>query len=153
MSRKTKKDKIITLVGIKQARKGFEFLHESPSEKCKKCEYYRVCIENLEVGRVYRVVGLREKVFPCPLHEGGARVVEVVESEISAAIPQKLALEGAIITFHKITCENFACKYRSLCFPIGIYEGDRCEIVSIGERIDCEMKNSLRAVKLRRIPS
>jgi len=80
MSRKAKEEKIITMVGVKQARKGFEFLHESPSEKCEKCKYYRVCIGNLEAGRVYRIVGLREKTFPCPLHEGGVRVVEVVES-------------------------------------------------------------------------
>ena len=153
MSRKAKKEKIITMIGVKQARKGFEFLHESPSEKCEKCEYYRVCIGNLEAGRVYRIVGLREKTFPCPLHEGGVRVVEVVESEISAVIPQRIALEGAVITFHKIACGNLACKYRNLCFPVGIYDGDRCEIVELGEKIDCEAGNSLRIVKLRRIPS
>jgi len=153
MSRKTKKEKIITMVGVKQARKGFEFLHETPSEKCKKCQYYKVCIGNLEAGRVYRIVGLREKTFSCPLHEGGVRVVEVVESEISAAIPQKIALEGAVITFHKIVCENFTCKYRGLCFPVGIYDGDRCEIVGLSDKIDCKVGNLLRIVKLRRISS
>jgi len=153
MSEKSKGKFTITLVGVKQARKGLEFLHEKPSEKCETCEYYRVCIGNLEVGRIYRIVGLREKVFSCPLHEGGVRVVEVVESEISAAVPQKIALEGAVIVFQQRMCENFACKNRSLCFPAGIYEGDRCKIVGLGEKIDCEIGDSLRIAKLKRIPS
>ena len=154
MSKKINKGRvIITLIGVKQARKGLEFLHEKPSEKCETCEYREVCIGNLEVGRVYQIVRLREKILPCPLHEGGVRVVEVVESEISAAIPQKLALEGAVITFHKMACENLKCKNRSLCFPLGIYEGDRCEIISLGEKIDCKMGNTLRIAKLKRIVS
>jgi len=150
MSRDSK-SRIITLVGVKQARKGLEFLHEKPSEKCENCEYYKVCIGNLETGRVYRIIKLRDKVFPCPIHENGVRVVEVVESEISAAINQKVALEGAVITFHLEECENASCKYRSLCFPIGLYEGDRCEIVKVEEKIECEKGLRLVAVKLKRI--
>lgn len=144
---------IITLVGVKQARKGLEFLHEKPCEKCEKCEYCNVCTGNLEVGRVYRIVKLREKVLPCPLHEGGVRVVEVIESEVSAAIPQRIALEGAVITFHQVECGNFGCRNRSFCFPLGIYEGDRCEIVGLGEKIDCMRGDSLIIAKLRRIVS
>ena len=48
---KDDKRRIITLVGVKQARKGLKFLHEKSSEKCENCEYYKVCIENLETGQ------------------------------------------------------------------------------------------------------
>jgi len=145
------KNRIITLVGVKQAHKGLKFLHEEPAEECKNCEYYRVCIENLEAGRVYKIVKLRENVFPCPIHEDGARVVEVIESEISTAISQKTALEGAVITFQPIKCDNFDCKYRSLCFPIGLYVGDRCEIVKVEDKIECEKGLRLVRVKLKRV--
>jgi hypothetical protein len=107
----------------------------------------------LEVGRVYRVVRLRKKIFPCPLHEEGVRVVEVVESEISAAIPQKIALEGAVIIFRPEKCEKITCLNRNLCFPIGLFDGDRCEIVEVEKKIDCEKGLLLVTAKLRRTAS
>jgi len=148
---KDDKRRIITLVGVKQARKGLKFLHEKSSEKCENCEYYKVCIGNLETGRVYKIVKLRDKVFPCPIHEGGVKVVEVVESEIFAAISEKMALEGAVIIFHPEECENISCKYKNLCFPTGLYMGDRCEIVKVEDKIECEKGLQLVKAELKRI--
>jgi len=142
---------IITLIGVRQAKKGLKFIHEPSSEKCKDCQLYRVCIENLERGRVYEIVGLRNKKFPCLLHDEGVRVVEVVESDIASTVPQKSALEGATITFHAQNCENQFCKFKSLCEPVGLFDGDKCQIVKVENKIECPLGYDLVKVLLRRI--
>lgn len=144
---------VITLVGVKQAKKGFVFIHQGPSSNCEGCKYYQVCIKNLETGRVYKVVKLREKVFPCMLHEAGARVVEVVESNILAALPSKLAIEGAVITFRKGDCNVQACEHLELCAPRGLANGDQCTVLKIGEKILCPNDLSLVKALLRRLRS
>ncbi len=144
---------VITLVGFKQAKKGFVFIHQGPSSNCEGCKYYQVCIKNLENGRVYKVVKLREKVFPCILHEAGARVVEVVESNILAAIPSKLAIEGAVITFQKGDCDVQACENNELCVPRGLANGDQCTVLRICEKILCPNGLSLVKAVLRHLRS
>jgi len=144
---------VITLVGVRQAEEGFIFIHQGLSSGCEGCEYYQVCIENLEVGRVYKVVELREKVFPCRLHEAGVRVVEVVESDILAALPSKLAIEGAIITFQKVECDVQACEHHQLCVPRGLFNGDHCTILKIEENVSCSKGLPLAKAVLRRLPS
>ncbi len=144
---------VITLVGVKQAKKGFVFIHKGPSSNCEGCKYYQVCIRNLETGRVYKVVKLREKVFPCMLHEAGARVVEVVESNILAALPSKLAIEGAVITFRKGDCNVQACEHLELCAPRGLANGDQCTVLKIGEKILCPNDLSLVKALLHRLRS
>ena len=144
---------VITLVGVRQAKEGFVFIHQGPSSSCEGCEYYQVCLKNLEAGRVYKVVRLREKVFPCRLHEAGARVVEVVESDILAALPSKLAIEGAVITFQKAECDVQACEHHELCVPRGLVNGDHCTVLKIGENVACSKGLSLVKAVLRRLPS
>jgi len=144
---------VITLVGVRQAEEGFIFIHQGPSSGCEGCKYYQVCIENLEVGRVYKVVELREKVFPCRLHEAGVRVVEVVESDILATLPSKLAIEGAVITFQKVECDVQVCEHHQLCVPRGLFNGDHCTILKIEENVSCSKGSPLAKAALRRLPS
>ncbi|MFQ6080949.1 MAG: UPF0179 family protein [Candidatus Bathyarchaeia archaeon] len=144
---------VITLVGVRQAKEGFVFIHQGPSSGCEDCEYYQVCIKNLETGRVYKVVRLREKVFPCKLHEAGVRVVEVVESDILAALPLKLAIEGAVVTFRKAECDIHACEHYELCVPRGLVNGDHCTVLEVGENVACSKGLSLVKAVLRRLPS
>ena len=144
---------VITLVGVKQAREGLTFVHRGASSKCEGCEYYRTCIEKLEAGRVYEVVRLYEKVFPCGLHEAGVRVVGVVESKIAAAVPPRLAVEGAIVTFTRQACDAQGCPYSGICAPLGLIDGERCVIVEVGGNVPCPRDVSLAKVALRRVPS
>ena len=144
---------VITLIGVRQAKEDFVFIHQGPSSSCEGCEYYQVCIKNLEAGLVYKVVRLREKVFPCRFHETGARVVEVVESDILTVLPSKLAIEGAIITFQKEECDVQACEHHELCVPCGLVNGDHCTVLKIGENVACSKGLSLVKAVLRRLPS
>ncbi|UCD73075.1 MAG: UPF0179 family protein [Candidatus Bathyarchaeota archaeon] len=143
----------ITIVGKKQAREGFVFIHKGETAKCVGCQFHRVCIENLEPNRVYKVVGIREREIPCLIHESGARVVEVVEPQTRMAIPMKEGFEGAVFTFVPKECDNSDCDKRDLCFPLGIESGDRCKIVEVVDRIECalERENPLAVILLRRM--
>jgi len=142
---------LITLVSLKHAVEGFTFLHKASAPKCEACEYLRVCIENLERGRVYRVTGLREKTVQCGLAETAMKVVEVVESEIETAIPSKQAIEGAVISFQTQECSVEDCLNLEICFPKGLLKGDRCEIVKVNENFKCLHGFPLARAVLRRI--
>lgn len=85
------KKPIITLVGLRQARRGFSFLNERPLKECENCTLFRVCVMKLEVGRVYVVSEVRDKVFPCSIREESVQVVEVVEPNFETNIEGKLA--------------------------------------------------------------
>jgi uncharacterized protein (UPF0179 family) len=142
----------ITLVGLKQAQEGYIFIHKGGSSICLNCKYHQVCIENLEVGRVYTIVGLRENVFPCELHESGVRVVEVTESDIWSTLPSKLSIEGATIIFKKQECDIQLCENYELCNPHGLFIGDKCLISKIISKAKCQKGLSLVKVSLRRFP-
>jgi uncharacterized protein (UPF0179 family) len=148
---KKKGHNLITFIGAKQAREGYTFIHQGHSPQCERCEYYQVCIKNLEVGRVYEVIGLRDKVFPCDLHEAGVHVVEVIESDISTSLLLKHAIEGVVITYQPPECNAQTCKNHEICFSPGLRKGDRCTIVKINENILCPNDLSLVKVVLHRL--
>jgi len=142
----------VTLVGIKQAKKGFKFIHLGPSEQCNNCPLYKTCMGNLEKGRVYEVVEVRNIKHSCSLHEEGVMVVEVQEAEIEAIIDKKVAFEGAIITFHPQKCSEGSCKFLKSCFPPGLKDGDKCKIKEIKEKnVECKLGKKLVVVRLKRM--
>jgi uncharacterized protein (UPF0179 family) len=147
-----KNESLITFVGIRQAKEGYTFIHQSGnSPHCKECKYYQICIKKLEAGRIYRIIGVRKNTFPCLLHEEGVRVVEVTESDILTTIPSKFAIEGAIIIFQLQDCNMQDCRNYDLCFPKGLFKEDRCMILRIDEGVKCDKDFSLVKVFLRRL--
>lgn len=142
----------VTLVGIKQAKKGFKFVHLGPSEQCSDCPLYKTCMGNLENGRVYEVVKVRNIKHSCSLHEEGVMIVEVQETEIEVIIDKKIAFEGAIITFYLRKCSESSCKFLKLCFPLGLRDGDKCKITEIKDKnIKCKLGKKLVLVRLKRM--
>lgn len=144
---------LVTLIGVKQAKVGHTFIHKGPSAGCEHCKLQQTCIKNLEAGRVYRIVRLREKIFPCELHETGVRVVEVVESDVWTTLPPKLAMEGAVITFQEQECDMQVCEHYEYCLPCGLVDGDRCAILEVGENVVCSRGLSLVKAVVRRLPA
>ena len=108
-------------------------------------------MNNLNVGRIYRVVRCREKILECKIHEAGAKAVEVVESDISAIIPQKLAMEGAVITYNRQECNAQECGNFEKCIPNGLLDEDRCLVVKVVRKVKCASARSLAEVVLQRI--
>jgi uncharacterized protein (UPF0179 family) len=98
---------------------------------------------------MYEVVGLRDTVHECPVHEGSVRVVEVERKQINAAIPRKLAIDGSTITFENRKCENLGCENRIYCHPVCLKDGTKSRITSIIGELDCPDGDEVVLVKLR----
>jgi uncharacterized protein (UPF0179 family) len=144
---------ILTLIGVKQAKKGTKFVHIGNAEICKDCELYKVCIGNLEPGRVYEIVDVRNIQHPCKIHEDGVRVVEVTYSSIQVALEAKQAILGATITYSPIDCVFPDCPLIDACKPSSLFEGDKCIIENVLKKIDgCRAGKKLRVVNLKLLP-
>ncbi|MGZ7158919.1 MAG: UPF0179 family protein [Methanobacterium sp.] len=120
---------MITLIGKNLADKGLKFIHYGASAECESCRFKNTCIDSLEEGRMYEIIDVKETEHPCPIHEGGkVVVVEVERADINALVDSKKAFEGSMINFEFPEC-NKQCTMIDLCFPEGLYEGDKCKIV------------------------
>ncbi|UCH38122.1 MAG: UPF0179 family protein [Candidatus Bathyarchaeota archaeon] len=142
---------VITLVGITQAKKGFTFLHEGTTEGCDNCTLYDVCITNLNAGKIYKVIQIRDKIFPCKIHEDGVRIVEVAEAHIEVNIEKKIAFLNGTITFQPQTCEQFTCSNYSKCVPQGLHAQEKCKILAIQSEIMCPLNRQLVQVRLQQV--
>lgn len=142
---------MITLVGLTQAKKGFTFFHEGTTEGCDSCDLYNVCIVNLEVGKIYTVVRVRDKTFPCKIHEDGVRIVEIAEAHIEANIEVKFAFLNGTITFQPQTCQQFTCLNYNKCVPQGLQVQDKCKIIAIQGEIMCPLNRQLVQTRLQQV--
>ena len=125
---------MITLIGKSLAEKGVKFIHYGPSAECEACRFKSTCIDSLEEGRMYIINDVKETEHPCPIHEGGkVKVVDVQRAEIKALVDSKKAFEGSMVIFEFPECDK-ECTMRDLCFPEGLYEGDKCKIVKTIEK-------------------
>jgi len=145
--------RIVTLIGSGQAKIGTVFIHKGPGSKCSECEYSKVCVHNIEPGHVYEIVGVRDKVLFCKQYETEMRVVEVVNAKVPSSLPSKQAIAGAIIVFQMPQCGNEECERYELCFPLGLRDGDRCEVVEVTETFQCPLGISRKKVFLQLAPA
>ena len=145
------KKPIVTFVGSRQAKKGFSFLNEGALKECEKCERLNLCIEKLEERRVYIVTGVRDKIFPCEVHEEGVRVVTVNEANAEAIIENRLAFPGGIITFTPQECAEISCPNYAKCVPVGLKSGDKCRVVEVKKQTECPLNLRLVSAILQRV--
>lgn len=138
---------IITLLPTSLAKLDFSFVAGEGDEECKECRFYKTCVVNLKPGRIYTVSSVRNIEHPCKVHESGVTIVEVIESEIEAAIPKKYAIEG-ITGIFSFTC-NEKCQYRDLCTPDGIDIGDKFNITKLKDKIECPLGNNMVRATLK----
>ncbi|MCQ5341234.1 MAG: UPF0179 family protein [Candidatus Methanomethylicia archaeon] len=122
---------IITLLG--NAKKGMKFIAINPPDLCKSCKLFSICLERLVPGRKYEVIEVRDKQHYCQLSNEKINVVKVIEEPIEIALRKQIAIEGAIIKFSWNECNEFKCKLRELCKPLGLNIGDRIKIIKILE--------------------
>ncbi len=142
--------KITTFVGEAQAIEGLTFVFVGKTTECDECKLKPVCIDNLEKGRVYRIVSVKDKVHSCPIHKDRVRLVEVEIAPIDVLIDPNLAYEGAIITFTPLLCHEEECKYYKYCHPPGLNPGEKCRIVKMKKKVQCPIDGTL--VKATVIP-
>ncbi len=121
-------DEIVSLVPSRLASKGFKFIFEGISEACRKCRLRAACVDGLEEGRVYEVVDINwKKKFGCPLH-GEVVVVTLRKAHLTVALPTGL-IEGVVIQYKPIECENILCRNFQYCNPDGIRQGDKIKVI------------------------
>lgn len=138
---------ILTLLPKSLARPGFSFVAGKGDKECKECRFYKTCVQNLKEGRIYTVTEVRHIEHPCKIHDSGVKIVEVEDSSIEAAIPKKYAIEGSTGVF-SFSCSE-SCPYRDFCVPEGVTMGDKFNIISIKEKIECPIGNNIVRVTLK----
>jgi len=141
---------LITLVGLRQAKIGFSFLNEDVLKECENCSLFKVCIAKLEIGRVYVVSDIRDKIFHCKVHEEGVQVVEVIEPNIKTTMENRLAFKCGTITFQLQPCKEISCSKYNNCVPQGLKIGDKCKVVEVKEQVSCPLNRRLVSVILQR---
>lgn len=138
---------LVTVVGERQCRKGFEFVFGGPLSECRECKVKNVCF-HLEPNRLYRVTEVRDVHHECKVHEEGVRVVEVEKLPTRTAMNAKAAIEGSMVTFEEADCELIGCPSYRICKPAGAAEGMRFRIASVEGEMECRKGKNLRIVLL-----
>jgi uncharacterized protein (UPF0179 family) len=142
---------IVTLIGVKLAIVGEEFIFIGGTSECEACRLKNACL-NLEAGKKYRVVSKREGIqHECAVHDQGVCPVEVVEAPIIAAIDARRAFAGSKISYEPLKCEK-NCGLYNLCHPEGVKVGEKYNIINVlGEPPEtCRLGYALKLVELKR---
>ena len=145
-------DTTITLIGSEVAVEGYEFIFRGAAAECRTCRLKNACL-NLHEGSKYRLIKLRDApVHECPLHEGGVKAVEVVETPFLVAVESRKAFEGSKVVYNPVECGETRCTMYELCHPTGLEEGDKCTITKVVGNIpeSCSKGISLKVVELER---
>jgi len=132
----TEQPTTITLLGKYQAREGHRFIYQGPIPECRECQLKNICF-NLDKGRRYQIVKVREKEHSCSLFFQGVRVVEVVQVPFTAGIPKGMVIEGSVISFHPQECSRRDCMNWSLVHPPGLETNTRIKVLKIVRDINC----------------
>ena len=127
----------ITLVGKGQAKVGYSFIYQGPVSDCRECILKNICF-NLEKGRRYTVIKVRDKEHPCRISNEGVRVVEVENIPFKGAIPGTMVIEGSVIKFHPQGCGRKLCRSRNITNPNGLEENTRIKILKVLGDATCE---------------
>ncbi|MBN1390593.1 MAG: UPF0179 family protein [Candidatus Thermoplasmatota archaeon] len=134
----------VSLIGKTLAKEGRVFMYAGPAPECGKCKLNTIC-QNLAVGRKYRVVKVRDKEHDCPAHDQDKVVaVEVEELPLEMSIPDRKALESAIVTIDGDGCRYRWCDNNHLCRYEGIPKGTKVLLLTIEEDLVCPISLKLK---------
>ncbi len=122
----------ITLVGKCWAKEGVEFYYFGPAPECDNCKVASVC-HNLEPGRRYRILEIRDTEHPCTSHESGVVAVEFEALPIQIALETVKALEGAVIKFPGNSCTLASCPEKRICTQRLIKKGPEDKTAFFGK--------------------
>ncbi|MEM0160194.1 MAG: UPF0179 family protein [Thermoplasmata archaeon] len=127
----------VTLISKKLAKPGTVFQFLGPLVDCKDCSLKNVCFD-LDFGKFYRITGLRAKEHACILYQDNKVVsIEIEEIPAQLNLPKKQAIDGGIITYSELNCDNIDCDNYSFCKMLGLKDGMKITIIDVGEKIDC----------------
>ena len=109
----------LTLVGVRLAEPGTEFVYRGEADACEGCPYREQCL-TLSPGRRYRITSVREKAntLECAVHEGGVRAVDVEPAPVRATVGSSTAFAGSKASLEG-PCPHTGCPSHELCDPEG----------------------------------
>jgi len=142
----------ITLIGIRLAKPGLEFVYEGPLPECEVCKVRKAC-HNLQTGKRYRITAVRlSSKHECQVHRDGACAVDVIESPLVALVNADMAIVNSTIHY-TVGCAKKDCRSHELCNPDGIIEGEKYLVSELlGNAPDiCEKGRNLKLVELRSV--
>jgi hypothetical protein len=109
----------VTLIGVRLAEEGREFVYQGESTLCEGCPYRNQCL-NLTEGMRYRITGVREntQTLDCAVHDTGVKAVEVEATSVPANVASKGAYAGSKAKLEG-PCPYTECPSHELCVPDG----------------------------------
>ncbi|NLI73858.1 MAG: UPF0179 family protein [Euryarchaeota archaeon] len=137
----------ITLIGEHQAKIGEMFVYRGPLTECRDCKLKAVCF-NLDAGSLYRIINVRDVKHDCRMHEEGVRVVEVKKEQHASALSIRSAIEGSMITFEAIKCDELGCENWRICHPIGVENQMKFRVAKVGKELSCPAGHRMMSVML-----
>ena len=139
----------ISLIGIDLAREGLEFTFTGPLVGCAECRIKNVCF-NLDPGRTYRILKVREKENPCfVFNKDKVATVEIEEMPEMAHMQYgKKLQEGSSVTLKSMNCDHFTCPNLEKCNLVHMREGTRGVINKVNEKLDCPKGYDMRRVSV-----
>ncbi|RLG45667.1 MAG: hypothetical protein DRN81_01025 [Thermoproteota archaeon] len=141
-----------TLVSAELTKVGEKFIHAGMANVCKKCRLKKVCMGNLKIGRIYKIVKIYDKIFPCEIY-GSVKLAEVEPAPLLIAYPSSKVISNALMTYSQIPCDISDCEYFGYCGKVrGLKEGDKFKIVKVAiEKIRCRKGYDLKLLEVQPI--
>lgn len=109
----------VTLLGVRLAEAGTEFVYRGEADGCEGCPYRDQCL-NLTPGHRYRVTEVRDdaSTLDCAVHDTGVTAVEVEAAPIVANVDSQGAYAGSKATLEG-PCPYTGCPSHEFCEPAG----------------------------------
>lgn len=136
----------VSLIGRSLAVEGQVFTYTGPAPECGECKLNTIC-QSLTVGKRYRVLKKRDREHDCPIHDQDRVVaVEVEELPLEISIPDRKALESAVVTIEDKGCDRRWCENNRICRIEYVPKGTKIFLISVHEQLRCP-----KGLKLRRV--
>jgi uncharacterized protein (UPF0179 family) len=135
----------ITLAGRPVAKEGAIFRYSGKADECDACGLVNIC-HKLRKDRYYKVVKVRDVTHPCAVHiDDKVYVVEVEELPLELSVPQRKALEAALVTLDEPECSWNWCPNHSLCTVPEDLRGIKVKVDEVKDLLECP-----RGLRLKR---
>ncbi len=136
----------ITLLGIAEAREGFEFVYQGGAPVCRTCPFRHACL-TLDPGRRYAVTKVRDVTHPCALQETDAHVVEVKPVARSLVVEARSGIVGSQVDVGRYPCRRLDCPNWRICAGPDVPAKQRFRIERIDpEPAECRIGRTLKRV-------
>jgi len=136
----------ITLLGIAEAREGFEFTYQGGAPVCRTCPYRHACL-TLDPGRRYAVTKVRPVTHPCALQETEAHVVEVKLVPRPLVVDSRSGIVGSQVEVGRFPCRRLDCPNWWICAGPEVPAKQRFRIERVDpEPAECRIGRTLKRV-------